>query len=171
MKKAFETIYEEHKQSIYAYLYYMTKDIEVAEDLCQETFLKIYLNLKKFKGDCSIKTWCMTIARNTFLSWVKKKQVVCVEINEELVGSKSNKNEPEHRMITKEQGEFIKGILLMLKEEYRTVIILRDYEGLSYKEIGLITNLSETKVKVTIYRAREQYKKLFEKLGGERNGM
>lgn len=171
MKNSFEVVYEEQKQSIYAYLYYMTKDQSIAEDLCQETFLKIYLNLKKFKEQSSIKTWCMVIARNTFLTWVKKKQITTVQISEDNLLNNHYENNPEHKVILEEKKDFIKNTLLRLKEEYRTVLILRDYEGLSYKDIGIITGFTETKVKITIYRAREQYKKLYQEKGGEGDGM
>ena len=74
MKLHFERIYQEQKNSVYGYLYYMTKNQQTAEDLSQETFLKVYLGMKKFKGECSEKTWCLTIARNTFLSFARKKK-------------------------------------------------------------------------------------------------
>lgn len=171
MKLKFEPIYQQNKQSVYTYLYCMTKDEEIAKDLCQEVFLKVYLNMRKFRGDCSIKTWCMIIAKNTFLIWLKKKKPITIQIQENEIENNYNRTTPEQEVLCKERGEFIKHILFMLKEEYRTLLILRDYEELSYKEIGLITGFSEAKVKVGIYRARAQYKKLFNQLGGEINEM
>ena len=75
----FEEVYQRQKNAVYGYLSYMTKDKDTAEDLAQETFLKVYLGLKGFKEDCSEKTWCLTIARNTFLSFARKKQPVLLE--------------------------------------------------------------------------------------------
>ena len=74
MKLKFQTVYEEQKNSIYAYLLYMTKDVQLAEDLSQETFLKIFLNLGRFKEECSVKTWALRIARNTFVTYARKKR-------------------------------------------------------------------------------------------------
>ena len=73
MKLKFQTVYEEQKNSIYAYLLYMTKDVQLAEDLSQETFLKIFLNLGRLKKECSVKTWVLRIARNTFVTYVRKR--------------------------------------------------------------------------------------------------
>ena len=75
----FEEVYQRQKNAVYGYLSYMTKDKDTAEDLAQETFLKVYLGLKGFKEDCSEKTWCLTIARNTFLSCARKKPPVLLE--------------------------------------------------------------------------------------------
>jgi len=161
MGKEFNRIYDNNKNAVYSYLYYMTKTTEDAEDLCQETFFKIYRNLKSYRGECSERSWCITIARNTFLSWVRKRKVA-EELNNEMEqlpsGSGSN---PELRMLRLEEREIIKKVLLQLKEEYRTILLLRDYEQLSYNEIQEVTGLSESAVKVRIYRARGKYKKMY----------
>ena len=160
MGKEFNKVYENNKNAGYSYLYYMTRDIGDAEDLCQDTFLKIYKNLTNFRGECNERSWCITIARNTFLSWAKKKKPDILEdkVMELIPVEGSN---PEEVLLAREGSTYVKDILLKLKEEYRTIILLRDYEGLSYKEIGVITGLSESAVKVQIYRAREKFKKLF----------
>jgi len=62
----------------------MTSDYSLAEDLGQEVFLKIYLNISRFKGNCSFKTWALTIARNTFLTAVSKKRVQFVELTDDI---------------------------------------------------------------------------------------
>ena len=69
---------------VFGYLYYMTSDYSLAEDLGQEVFLKIYLNISRFKGNCSFKTWALTIARNTFLTAVSKKRVQFVELTDDI---------------------------------------------------------------------------------------
>ena len=94
----FEEVYQRQKHAVYGYLSYMTKDEDTAEDLAQETFLKVYLGLKGFKGDCSEKTWCLTIARNTFLSFARKKQPVLLEEGDmerlEASGGREGKADP-----------------------------------------------------------------------------
>jgi RNA polymerase sigma-70 factor (ECF subfamily) len=161
MAKEFNKVYDNNKKAVYGYLYYMTKDSEDAEDLCQDTFLKIYQNLKYFKGDCNERSWCITIARNTFLSWIRKKKPLTVDREDlEQVPENTDSN-PETILLQQEQQKSIKEVMLLLKEEYRTVLLLRDYEQMSYKEIGMVTGLSESAVKIRIYRAREQYRKLY----------
>ena len=126
----FEEVYQRQKHAVYGYLSYMTKDEDTAEDLAQETFLKVYLGLKGFKGDCSEKTWCLTIARNTF-----------------------------------------REVLSSLNADDRTIILLRDYEKMTYAEIARVTGLSETVVKVRLHRARLRYRSRYEQRGGDGCGM
>ncbi|MDD3174357.1 MAG: RNA polymerase sigma factor [Herbinix sp.] len=161
MGKEFNKVYENNKNAVYSYLYYMTKDVLDAEDLCQETFLKIYRNIKNYRGECNERSWCITIARNTFLSWIRKKKLKTVDEEDiDQIPSGTGTN-PEVQVLQQEERIKVKNILLQLKEEYRTILLLRDYEEFSYKEIGTITGLSKSAVKIRIYRAREKYKLLF----------
>lgn len=162
MKERFREIYENYQGAIYGYLFYMTQDEQTAQDLSQETFLKIYLGLKKIKEDSNLKAWCMTIARNTFLSYARKKKPFL--LGDELIHKNIPvmDNSPEDMILQSEEQKEIKSLLLKLNEYERTVLILRDYECLSYAEIAGIMELTETVVKVRIYRARNKLKKLYE---------
>ncbi len=164
MKAKFEQVYNELKNTIYNYLYYMVKDEQLSQDLSQETFLKIYLNLSKFRGDSSIKTWSLVIARNVFLNYIRKKNPSLVEEKYMDLSITNNDNMPEDIVIKKENSEIIKRVLFSLKEEDRTVLILRDHENLSYSEIGQIMKISEVVVKSRIFRARGKYKEQYLKL-------
>lgn len=164
MKKRFNQIYELYKDDIYGYLVYMAKDRELAEDLTQETFLKIYIGLRKFKNQCSEKTWCLTIARNTFLSYARKKQPVLLEEQMLELSGGEHTDTPEEQMLQKERGECIKWVLMSLEEFDRTIILLRDYENLSYDEIAAALGLTTSSVKGKLYRAREKYKSKYRKM-------
>lgn len=164
MKNQFNQVYNELKNTIYNYLYYMVKDEQLSQDLSQETFLKIYLNLSKFRGESSIKTWSLVIARNVFLNYIRKKKINLVEEKYIDLSIVSNDNMPEDAVIKKENSEMIKKVLFSLKEEDRTILILRDHENLSYSEIGKIMNISEVVVKSRIFRARGKYKEQYLKL-------
>lgn len=160
MRHQFERIYQEQKNSVYGYLYYMTKNHQTAEDLSQETFLKVYLGMKKFKGECSEKTWCLTIARNTFLSFARKKrpELLCEECPDQILPFD---NIPEEKMIEQENRKEMAAVFSALNADDRTILLLRDYERLSYAEIAGIMGLSESVTKVRIYRARGRYRKIF----------
>lgn len=160
MKEKFSTIYKECKDPVYGYLLYMTKNMELAEDLSQETFLKIFLNLRKFKKECTVKTWALTIARNTFLTYAKKKSPVLLGEQEMDKGTECPR-QPEDYILQKEQGVLIQELLLALNEQDRTVIILRDYEGLSYEEIAGILGIDVGVLKSRLYRARQKFRKLY----------
>lgn len=161
MKTRFEKIYQEQKDTVYGYLYYMSRDEQTSLDLSQETFLKVYRSLDKFKGQCSEKTWCLTIARNTFLSYARKHQPLLLE-QEVWEGMMDQKAGPEAETLRKEQGWQIRQTLAQLTEAERTVLLLRDYENLSYKEIGEIMDISEVVVKGRIFRARNRFKMLYQ---------
>ena len=159
MRIKFHTVYEEYKDSVYGYLLYMTKDIQLAEDLSQETFLKIFLNLGRFKGKSSIKTWVLKIARNTFLTYARKKNPVLLEEQEIIKAAHETSEILEDTIIQKIQ---IQEILMSLNELDRTIILLRDYEELSYEEIASILDISAGALKSRLYRARQKFKKLYQ---------
>lgn len=158
----FTTAYEQSKDAVYGYLTYMTKDIQLAQDLSQETFLKMFINIRKYKGAASIKTWALAIARNTFLTYARKKQPILLEeqVIEQTQGN--FQNEPEDTFLQKEKGEHIRKILMALNENERTILLLRDYEELHYEEIAMILDISIDVLKGRLYRARQKFKKLYE---------
>lgn len=160
MKAKFEKIYQEQKDTVYGYLYYMSRDEQMSLDLCQETFLKVYRTLDKFKGQCSEKTWCLTIARNTFLSYARKHKSLLLE--EEVWEKMADGGEgPESEALKQETGEAVRRTLAELPEAERTVLLLRDYEELSYKEISDVMGISEVAVKGRIFRARKHFKEMY----------
>ena len=167
----FEEVYKRQKHAVYGYLSYMTKDEDTAEDLAQETFLKVYLGLKGFKGDCSEKTWCLTIARNTFLSFARKKQPVLLEEGDMERLEAGYERGPEEKLLEEEKAKLIREVLSSLNADDRTIILLRDYEKMTYAEIARVTGLSETVVKVRLHRARLRYRSRYEQRGGDSCGM
>lgn len=166
MKAAFEKVYREQRDAVYSYLLYMTGDEQLAQDLAQETFLKIFMNLHRFRGESSEKTWCIAIARNTYFSWKRKKRPVFVE---EKYGADvaDEKQIPEEMLLQKEKNERIRQILFDMKEGQRQLLLLRDYEQLSYQEIGELLGISEIIVKSRIHRARECYREKYRRLLAE----
>lgn len=161
MKKRFEEIYLKYRDTVYGYLYYMCREEELALDLAQETFLKIFLGMRRFRGECSEKTWCLTIARNTFLTYARKKQPVL--LGDTVFESQEDvpENLPEEHMIRQEEGQIVREVLMMLSEDERTMLLLRDYEGLPYGDIAKILDLTEANVKVKLHRIRQKYRALY----------
>lgn len=160
MKLKFQKVYEEQKHSVYAYLLYMTKDVQLAEDLSQETFLKIFLNLGRFKEECSVKTWTLRIARNTFVTYARKKRPELLK--EQEIPASIERNTPESIFLQKEEGRHVQEVLMSLSEQDRTILLLREYENLSYEEIAMILKTNVGVVKSRIYRARKKFKELYQ---------
>ena len=161
MKARFEKLYRTYRDAVYNYLYYMCREEELAQDLAQETFLKIFQGMRRFRGDCSEKTWCLTIARNTFLSYARKKQPLL--LGEEMPdGNDKSLDSPlEEQMIQREEGALVRKVLCMMKEEERTILLLRDCEGIAYEELSRMLGITEANVKVRLHRARKKYRKLY----------
>lgn len=166
LDKEFSVLYKKYKNKIYNYLYYLSKDKEEAEELSQDVFLKIYININKFQGKSSFKTWAFTIARNTYLTKVSRKFKE-LPTETEKINNIRDTNTPSQYMLNKERGEIIDEVFKRLPEKYKTIIILRDKEGMSYKEIADVMELSQSSVKVTLHRARNRFKEIYNRLGGK----
>lgn len=167
MKKRFEILYQKYRDTVYGYLYYMCREEELAQDLAQETFLKIFQGMRKFRGECSEKTWCLTVARNTFLSYARKKQPMLLEEAAlDFGAADAGGNPPEDRVLKQEEGQQVRNVLAKLSEDERTILLLRDYEEISYGEIARMLNLTEANVKVKLHRIRQKYRKLYRKETG-----
>ncbi|AKL96833.1 RNA polymerase, sigma-24 subunit, ECF subfamily [Clostridium aceticum] len=169
MDRDFTLLYEKYKQPIFSYIYYLSQNTTEAEEVCQDVFLKVYLNIDKFEGRSSLRTWIYRIAKNTFLEYKRKtkKEVLMEEItllNDPLLDEASS---PEDCLLNNEAHIRIKETLMKISEKHRTFIILRDIQNLSYQEISEITDLKLNTVKVNIYRARSEFEKIYKRLEGQ----
>jgi RNA polymerase sigma-70 factor (ECF subfamily) len=158
----FAAAYEQCRDSVYGYLTYMTRDKTLAEDLSQEVFLRMFLHLDKFRGEASVRTWGLRIARNVFLSYAKKKQPVLLEEKEWEEVPDGSRSQPEEEALKKEKAGEIHRCLMCLSEQERTILLLRDFEELSYEEIGRIMGFTPEVVKSRIYRARQKFRRIYE---------
>lgn len=161
MRARFENIYRTYRDTVYNYLYYMCREEELAEDLAQETFLKIFQGLRRFRGDCSEKTWCLTVARNTFLSYARKRQPLLLGGELPAERNKSFGSPLEEQVIRREEGALVRRVLSALKEEERTILLLRDCEGIAYEELSRLLGITEANVKVRLHRARKKYRERY----------
>ncbi|MGD6831277.1 RNA polymerase sigma factor [Sutcliffiella halmapala] len=157
-------IYENHKQAIYSYLYRSTLNRHIAEDLTQETFFRAFKSLSTYRGDASMKTWLFKIARNTYINFCVKKQTQ-LEMHSGTLDERTAVLHDPYKQA--EDKLMIQMILLKLPENYRTYILLRDGNGLTYEEIAEVTNESIAQVKVGIYRARKKFREIYKKEVGE----
>lgn len=154
-------LYETYKNAIFLYLYRSTLNRHVAEDLTQDTFLKAFQTLASFRGESSLKTWLFKIARNTFINFSKRKhnnmEFQSDELDQQFVQQQDlyKNSDDQHE---------IELTLLMLPENYRTYIILRDVNDLSYEEVATITNETIGQVKVGLYRARKKFREIYNKM-------
>ncbi|WLD94809.1 RNA polymerase sigma factor [Alkalihalobacillus sp. AL-G] len=160
MPDPFSDLYETYKKPIYSYLLRNTGNPYIAEELTHDTFVKAFKSLKRFRGESSLKTWLFTIARNTYISYQKKKSTQ-LEISNDLIDEQwVDKND---RLGAVERQESISSILSLLSERERSYLLLRDQQGMTYREIAQITGDTEGAVKVGIYRARKRFREKYER--------
>ena len=159
---AFAILVEKYEREIFEYSYFLIGDREEALDMTQETFLKAYTNIKTLRREEDFKFWLRRIARNLCFKRIKKmrrEKEVMERQREETLSLDSY-------VIKKEREERVKRALNKLPEKMKEIIILRDIEGLSYKEIKEILNIPMSLVKVRIFRARNLLKRILEEEDG-----
>lgn len=143
----YNTCVEQHADGVYRFILHNIRDKELARDVVQDSFEKMWINVEQITAEKS-KSWLFTTAYHTMLERIRrsKKQGSWEEVQEHRLGSEGG-GYTGLRQVLREA-------LDRLPEIQRTVVLLRDYEGYSYEEIGDITGLNASQVKVYIYRAR-----------------
>jgi RNA polymerase sigma-70 factor (ECF subfamily) len=158
--ESIKELYETYERYIFRYLYGLTLDYYKAEELTQETFFQLLKSFHRFRGDCHVSTWIHKIARNVFMDYNRKISVPTFSIDDGLLDIPI-RDGPEEVFERKERSRLIIVALLAIPEKQREVLWLRDWHGLSYEEIALITSHSISWVKVNIHRARLAFKKVY----------
>ena len=161
-----EQLYKTYEKPIYSYLYALTGDAHQAEELVQETFYQVVRSVYRFRGDSHVTTWLYGVARNVYHSWQRRKGRCSSQYDDEKAATaRSVESDPVRMLIRKEGADLIRLVLLSLPERYREALLLRDYQGLHYRELAVITGLTLSSVKVTIHRARRRFRELYDAKG------
>jgi RNA polymerase sigma-70 factor (ECF subfamily) len=162
---AFEEIVLKYQDKIYNLCRHMLQNAHDAEDAAQDVFVKAYQNLNRFKPEASLLTWLYRIAINTCIDYRRKPFFESLFKNSKegdvfAVDQLSDSPSPERLYESKQISHAIQLALGRLSEKLRTVIVLKEIEGLSYEEIAEILEVSIGTVKSRISRAREELKEL-----------
>lgn len=135
---------------LFGYVFKSLRDREDANDIVQDSFMKLWENKEKVELP-KAKSWLFTTAHNGLINFVKKSGR-----SSSLEGLKIERGKEDKHAF--ELTEIIDDALSKLPEQHKTILLLRDYEGYNYKEIGEILNLNESQVKVYLFRARKKVK-------------
>lgn len=143
----------------------MVKSREEAEEISQDTFIKAYKNLSKFKGESKFSTWLYKITYRTCLDVLKKtKERYVLDVIDEVTINRIKSTDTILEGIEqKERAEVINNCLLSMPEEERSILWMFYFEELSLKEIVNVTDFSEANVKVKLHRARKMLLSIVEK--------
>ncbi len=158
----FEQIVGAHERKIYNLALRMLGNPDDAADILQETFMKVYDHLDKFRGDARLSTWIYRIAMNEALMKIRrdKGRMVSIDTFHQSEGEtralelEDWGQKPLDKLLTRELGDEMEGAVARLPEDYRAVFLLRDVEGLSNAEIAKVLDISVPAVKSRLHRAR-----------------
>ncbi len=163
---AFELLFRKYQGPIFNLVTRMVRG-EDAYDLTQDVFIKALKALRNFRGESKFSTWLFTIARHTCLNHIRHKNVITEDSLEESQEDAPG-NEPTDKKMNvaklsevRELQKVVDDTLATMLPEARMMLILRDFEQLSYDEISQVTQMSIVNVKSKIHRARQVFKKRF----------
>ncbi len=155
---AFAFLVEQYKVMVYSLALKMMKNREEAEEVSQDTFIKAYKKLDKFKGESKFSTWLYKITYRNCLDAIKKNKEKYNNdtIDEITINKISGTESILESLERKERAVVMNTCLLKLPEEERSILWMFYFEELSLKEIIKVTDLSEANVKVKLHRARKR---------------
>lgn len=129
----FERIYKEYFRNVFLYVKALSNNEQIAEDITSETFFKAMNAIDSFNGSCDIRIWLCQIAKNSYISYLRKnKKTMHYELNEDL----PDRTDVEQSVINSEMSFAVHKILHQLPEPYKEVFTLRVFGELSFKEIA-----------------------------------
>ena len=138
----------------------ITFDRAEAEDVVQDTMIRVWNKREEWTQFGSIEAYCLTVAKNLAIDRSQKKEAQNVELTPEME-EESEISGPYDQLVNNERMSIIHRLINELPEKQRLIMQLRDIEGESYKEIAKILNLTEEQVKVNLFRARQKVKQRY----------
>ena len=171
---AFEEWVADRSGEIYGLLFRLTENSEEARDLTQETFLRAFQSISRFRGEADLKTWIYRIAinqaRNRWRWWRRRRRDSTVSLdatqgqtNQPLIATLMETSEnPEQRTLAHEREVALRAALQKLGVSYRETVILRDMEGFSYEEIAATLGINVGTVKSRLARGRQELRRRLE---------
>ena len=171
-ESAFAALVRRYQDRVFRLLSRYTRDAAECEDLAQEVFLKVFRKLHTFQQDSAFFTWLYRITVNTatdHLSRLSRRRLTLVEDDVVLDSGRprSETASVEQPLLDAELAEVTRKILDQMPEKYRTILVLREYEDLSYTDISAVLGLNLGTVESRLFRARQRFKELLERLHPE----
>lgn len=147
---SFLAAYESFRKPLYRYCLAFAGDTETAEDATQEAFVRLHQNMGNLHGRDSVRCWLFTVARNEILGAFRKQRFQIP------MGDREAEDEatPATILEQEESADLVRRMMDELAEEYREVLVLREFEEFSYAEIAAITSSSLAAVKSRLFHAR-----------------
>ena len=135
---------------------WLTQNPHDAQDVVQESYLRALRSFDSFRAGCDARAWLLTIVRNTCFTWLRQNRPACVaaEFDENIHDAPENWCNPETVLLEKADSKLLNDEIAALPYEYREVLILREFEGLSYKQVAQVVGVPLGTVMSRLARAR-----------------
>ena len=175
---AFRELVRRYQRPVFSLIYRMVRDRELAEDLAQETFIKVLNAIERYRPEFKFSSWIFKIANNATIDHLRRKELDTlslegcpdattpdrIEATALKIGDTTEN--PLEELEARELGSAIERAIATLRPEYKACIILRHVEGRPYEEISEILDLPLGTIKTYIHRARAELRELLEPLRG-----
>ena len=164
---AFRLVYQEVFPVVMKVTYHITYNSDVAEDICQDAFIRFFDKDMTFPSLEDAKFWLIRVSKNLALNYVKKKarEAASIEKIKKAPQSVNPFRDGASELLLNESKLAVRRAIHRLPEIYRTVLVLREYADLDYKQIAKVLEISETNVKVRMHRARKELEQMLEQEG------
>jgi RNA polymerase sigma-70 factor (ECF subfamily) len=171
---AYRELLRRYERPVFSLVFRMVRDRTIAEDLAQDTFIKVLNHIDRYRPEFKFSSWLFKIANNVAIDHLRKRQLDTVSMDgsphagtaAEIEATRfelADQNETAlQEMVSRELGSAIETAIAQLRPEYRSCILLRHVEGRSYEEIAATLDLPLGTVKTFIHRARHQLRELLE---------
>lgn len=175
-EKAYRELLGRYQRPVFSIIYRMIRDREQAEDLAQETFVRVFNHIDRYDPRYKFSSWIFKIATNLTIDWIRRKELNTVSIDgsrnavtaEQIEATSitiaSPDENPEELLEARQLGEEIEEAIGKLRPEYRAAILLRHVEGREYQEIAEILALPLGTVKTYIHRGRNELREQLQHL-------
>lgn len=172
-ESAFRVLLRKYERSVFTICLRMVRNREEAEDLAQESFVKVFSMLERYNPTFAFSSWLFKITSNLCIDSLRKRRIKGVPMDEPVQSDageyvrqyESDEDDPETAAIKKERAGYLMQAIDNLPPHYKLMVLLRHQEGLSYEEIAATVGVPLGTVKARIHRARQMLRKLLEETG------
>lgn len=156
-ERSFRLVYEEVFPILMRVVYHVTGNVDLSEEICQEAFIRFFDKQMSFPSLNDAKYWLIRVSKNLAINHVKRKsrEMSMVEKLKKAPTPHANATDGEKVLMEKETRRLVQEAIEELPEKFRMVIVLKEYSDMDYKQIAQVLNISESNVKVRVYRARK----------------
>ncbi len=173
---AYRELVRRYERPVFSLVYRMVRDREVAEDLAQDTFVKVLNHIDRYSPEFKFSSWLFKIANNVAIDHLRRRRLDTVsidgapdatsasEVEASTIQLASEQESPLEELASRELGSAIERAIGALRPQYRACILLRHVEGRSYEEIAATLDLPLGTVKTYIHRARHELRRALEEV-------